>query len=243
MVEQDLIMCRALVSIFSHPLLSDTLVFRGGTAIHKLLLPPAARYSEDIDCVQIVPGPIGPIFNALRETLGPFLGAPQSKQGRSVVNLIFRTESQGAPVVPLRLKVEINSREHFSELEVRKQAFSVGSRWFSGRCVIPVFQLNELLGTKLRALYQRRKGRDLFDIWYGLTRGKADAEGVVRCFKRYLASSGLRLRRRDLAANIEEKLGNGSFVHDTDDLLRPGLAYSPPQAYRLLQEDILRQMD
>lgn len=47
-VEQDLVISRALVAIFSHPLLHDTLAFRGGTALYKLYLKPAARYSEDI---------------------------------------------------------------------------------------------------------------------------------------------------------------------------------------------------
>ena len=35
--------------------------------------------------------------------------------------------------------------------------------WFSGRCELTTYALEELLGTKLRALYQRAKGRDLFD--------------------------------------------------------------------------------
>jgi hypothetical protein len=52
-VEQDLAICRALVNIFSHPVLSDALAFRGGTALYKLYLTPAARYSEDIDFVQV----------------------------------------------------------------------------------------------------------------------------------------------------------------------------------------------
>lgn len=47
-VEQDLVISRALVEIFSQPGLSDALVFRGGTALYKLYLTPAARYSEDI---------------------------------------------------------------------------------------------------------------------------------------------------------------------------------------------------
>ena len=59
-VEQDLIICRALVSIFSHPLLAKGLAFRGGTALYKLYLKPAARYSEDIDLVQITAEPQGP---------------------------------------------------------------------------------------------------------------------------------------------------------------------------------------
>ena len=56
-VEQDLIICRALVEIFRHPDLTDNLAFRGGTALFKLHLPPV-RYSEDIDLVQVHPGPI-----------------------------------------------------------------------------------------------------------------------------------------------------------------------------------------
>ena len=53
-VEQDLVICRALVEIFSLDEAARTLAFRGGTALHKLHLAPAARYSEDIDLVQMV---------------------------------------------------------------------------------------------------------------------------------------------------------------------------------------------
>ena len=62
MVEQDLIICRALISIFSDDFLASQLAFRGGTALHKLYLQPQPRYSEDIDLVQITPGPIKPIM-------------------------------------------------------------------------------------------------------------------------------------------------------------------------------------
>ena len=68
----------------------------------------------------------------------------------------------------LRLKVEINAREHFAVLSFTKRAFSVDSRWYSGTAVIATFELDELLATKLRTLYQRRKGRDLFDLAMGL---------------------------------------------------------------------------
>ena len=61
MVEQDLIICRALISIFSDEFLASQLAFRGGTALHKLYLQPQPRYSEDIDLVQITPGPLRPV--------------------------------------------------------------------------------------------------------------------------------------------------------------------------------------
>jgi hypothetical protein len=58
-VEQDLVISRALVEIFSDRFLHDALAFRGGTALYKLHLP-AARYSEDIDLVQTKAMPAGP---------------------------------------------------------------------------------------------------------------------------------------------------------------------------------------
>ena len=90
MVEQDLILSRILVEIFSDPTLQDQLIFRGGTALHKLCFPRPLRYSEDIDVVQRNAGPIGPIFDALRNVLGHWLGtSPSRKQGPGVVNLIY----------------------------------------------------------------------------------------------------------------------------------------------------------
>ena len=151
-VEQDLIICRALIEIFNHPLLAEHLAFRGGTALFKLHLPPA-RYSEDIDLVQVEAGPIGPVMDALQEKLNPWLGVPKRKQSEGRVTLTYRMESEEG--LPLKLKVEINSREHFTVLGFDRRQFSVESRWFSGSTTILTYRLDELLGTKVRALYQR----------------------------------------------------------------------------------------
>ena len=69
-VEQDLVISRALVHIFSHPALAEGLAFRGGTALYKLYLRPA-RYSEDIDLVQVRAEASGPIMDALHESSTP----------------------------------------------------------------------------------------------------------------------------------------------------------------------------
>ena len=76
MVEQDLIICRALVSIFSDDFLRENLAFRGGTALHKLFLQPQPRYSEDIDLVQIKPGPIKPIMFRPEISFDPHVAYP-----------------------------------------------------------------------------------------------------------------------------------------------------------------------
>lgn len=70
-VEQDLILSRAVVAMFREPEIASRLAFRGGTALYKLHLRPAARYSEDIDLVQISAGPIGATIDAMRNTLDP----------------------------------------------------------------------------------------------------------------------------------------------------------------------------
>ena len=100
-VEQDLVISRALVDIFSHPELHKTLAFRGGTALYKLHLKPPARYSEDIDLVQTKAEAAGPMMDALRTVLDPWLGAPRRKQSEGRVTLTYRFTSEGEPSIPL----------------------------------------------------------------------------------------------------------------------------------------------
>src|SRR6185312_1319592 len=162
-VEQDLVLSRAVVELFNAPALGGKLALRGGTALNKLFLPEPVRYSEDIDLVQIEPAPIGPILDAVRATLDPWLGEPR-RTVKQMATLAYRFESEVPPIRTLRLKVEINTHEHFTELGYQNRQLSVRSRWFTGVADILTYSIDELMGTKLRALYQRRKGRDLFDL-------------------------------------------------------------------------------
>jgi predicted nucleotidyltransferase component of viral defense system len=237
-VEQDLILSRALVELFSQEFLATNLAFRGGTALHKLHLTPASRYSEDLDFVQIRAGPIGSVSDAIRKALDPFLGKPTWKQKQASFVLVYRMASEIPPIANLRLKIEINTREHFTVIGFEKRPFEVNSRWFSGRCELTTYDLNELLGTKLRALYQRRKGRDLFDLWFALTQGKAKPHRVVEVFKKYMMASGQTITREKLKQNLLLKMNDHDFLHDTDGLLQPGVAYDPQAAYRFVNEGV-----
>ena len=169
-VEQDLIISRAIVEVFSDPLLAENLAFRGGTALHKLYLKPPTRYSEDIDLVQVQSGPIGSTMDALRRKLDSWLGEPRRNQSEGRMIMVYRFNSEIPPITPLRLKVEVNTREHFSVLGFKRKPFSVDSPWFRGSADLLTYELEELLGTKLRALYQRSKGRDLYDLAAALER-------------------------------------------------------------------------
>ncbi len=241
-VEQDLIISRALVAIFDHDVLAKQLSFRGGTALHKLYCKPTRRYSEDIDLVQIKAGPIGAILDALQEMLNIFLGVPKRKQTEEAVSLNYRMESEGPPIIPMRLKVEINTREHEAYLGLKEKAFSVESRWYRGNCKITTFKLEELLATKVRALYQRRKGRDLFDLWLGLTDGKADATTVVEIFKKYMKAEGNKVSRKDFEESLNDKMKHPGFRSDLKPLLTANVNYDDKEAFELVRGEIVSRL-
>lgn len=240
-VEQDLIICRALVAIYSDDFLSSRLAFRGGTALHKLHLSSQPRYSEDIDMVQIVSEPIKPTIDKLREVLS-FLGTPTVKQKRNNNTLVFKIDSTDIPITTLRLKVEINCREHFSILGFEKVDFSVQNQWFSGECQIVTYKLDELIGTKIRALYERRKGRDLFDLYKALQNKNLNVDNALICFKEYMSREGKKPTHTLYVSNMEEKMANDEFLGDTISLLRPEDEYKPHEAYPIVKEQIIDKL-
>jgi predicted nucleotidyltransferase component of viral defense system len=243
-VEQDLVICRALVEIFSDEFLAKSLAFRGGTALHKLYLNPQPRYSEDIDLVQITPEPFGPVVDKLRERLS-FLGAPIRKQKENNFTLHYRFESEFPPSQNLRLKVETNCREHFTVLGYHQFPFQVNSSWFTGECNITTYQLEELLGTKLRALYQRRKGRDVYDVYKALVqKPEMDKEALLHCYHAYIAFAvNEPPTQKVYLENMEAKMQDDEFLGDIVALIRPTEKYDMKTAFELVRLELLEKMD
>ncbi|WP_179021305.1 nucleotidyl transferase AbiEii/AbiGii toxin family protein [Winogradskyella forsetii] len=242
-VEQDLVISRALVDIFSDDFLNEHLAFRGGTALHKLYLKPAPRYSEDIDLVQIKSGPIKPIMERLGEVI-TFFDQPRRTQVRghgAKAMYRFTSEYEG---IPLRLKLEINCKEHFNVLEWVNFPFTVESEWFSGKTHIRTYSINELLGTKLRALYQRSKGRDLFDLDYARRNMTINIEEIIHCFKVYTQfSTGKRPpSQKEFLLNIEQKEQNPDFTGDMEALLRTEIIYNQNEAFSWLKSEVIGRM-
>ena len=238
-VEQDLVISRALVEIFSDPILAGALAFRGGTALYKLYLTPPTRYSEDIDLVQVEPGPAGPMMEALRNVLDPWLGEARWRQSQGRVTFGYRFLSEDVPAIRLRLKVEINTREHFAVLGFTERPFSVQSRWYMGQADITSFELDELLATKMRALYQRRKGRDLFDLAMGLGDTRSNPGRIVAAFREYMDREDCPVTRAMFERNLAGKIGDVQFNADMSALLRPGFEWRPAETARTVSEQLI----
>jgi predicted nucleotidyltransferase component of viral defense system len=243
-VEQDLVICRALVEIFSDEFLAQRLAFRGGTALHKLYLNPQPRYSEDIDLVQITAEPFGPVVDRLRERLA-FLGDPARKQKENNFTLHYSFESEFPPVQNLRLKVETNCREHFTVLGYQQFPFQVNSSWFTGACNITTYPLEELLGTKLRALYQRRKGRDLYDMYKALVQVPGmDKAALLQCYHAYMDFVVDKPPTQKVyLQNMEAKMQDDEFIGDIAALIRPTEKYDQATAFELVRTELMEKMD
>lgn len=222
-VEQDLIICRAVCDLFNAPALAGKIAFRGGTAIHKLLFKRPLRYSEDIDLVQTRAEPIGATVDAMRDALA-WLGKCQREQAGHSMRLVFRFAPESAPQTALKLKLEINTREHNVLLGYRRYPFAVASDWYSARTEIVSFEPEELFGTKLRALLQRRKNRDLFDLHHGLTQLGLDRDKVVSCLNHYLALENHPISRAGAEERMLKKLTR-SLTEDIEPLLPVGVHF------------------
>lgn len=229
-VEQDLALSRAVVAIFQHPELGKQVALRGGTALNKLFIQPPSRYSEDIDLVQITSSPSGPLTDLLRDVLDPWLGKPSRTATRDGLTLLYRFTSEIQPVQPLRLKIEINTREHFTVLGRQHVPMIVENPWFRGTAQVQTYRLDELMGTKMRALFQRRKGRDLFDLWLCLEHKLIDPQTVVNCLMRYMAHEQHPVSRAEYEQNLYGKRSDPVFAGDITPLLNANVTYDPAQA-------------
>lgn len=215
-IEQDLLLSRLMIEIARDEVLGPELVMRGGTCLHKLHLPTPLRYSEDLDYVRCTRGGIKPYTQALAK-IAEGVGLTVSSRQRSgqMVHVYFDgqpTEGIGR----IRIKIEMNIAETEPHRSRKTIPHTVETSWWSGEADIPTFEPNELLATKLRALYQRSKGRDLFDLWLGLTMLRADPEQIVAGFNHYMRDAAFSFP--ELRKNLAAKLASASFRRDLDAL-------------------------
>jgi predicted nucleotidyltransferase component of viral defense system len=227
-VEQDLIICRALCDLFRSEQLRGRIAFRGGTAIHKLLFAKALRYSEDIDLVQTRAEPIGATIDGVRAALS-WLGKPQREQAAHTTHLVFRFTPEVEGGGWLKLKVEINTREHANVRGFKIYPFEVNSGWHQAKAEVLSFDAEEMFGTKLRALLQRDKNRDLFDLHQGLIQLSLDCDTVIACFQHYLELEGHLISRANAEERMLKRL-NHSLTEDIAPLLSPEASFTDDEA-------------
>ncbi len=240
MVEHDLILTRVLVEIYKHPVIANNLAFRGGTALNKLYLSPPARFSEDIDLVQIKSEPIGETLDLIRTSIDPWLGKPARELTQRSIKLFYKYQSIDKE--PVKLKIEINTTEHFHLRDLQRIRLAADTEWFKGESEILTYQLEELMATKFKALYQRRKGRDLFDTWMILSRGLVNVEDSVQLMEEYCKKVHEQITRALFEQNLILKRNHPDFNFDMEPLLAFNTEWDFDEAFEMVMGELIPKL-
>lgn len=239
-VEQDLLLARLIVDIYNHPALREELVFRGGTCLHQVHLHHPLRYSEDLDFVRRSHTGIGPIFDAMREVADAVGLDVRGTDVGQHPKMRLRAPAEGIDGATLRIKLEINTHETTPAGPLIRMPFSVHTAWFAGEAEVLTFTTAELVSTKLRAMFQRSKGRDLFDLWLALTHLHVAPRDILASFSPY-RPDGYTAERA--VENLRAKMDDETFRTDLDLLVThwPD-GYSIDDAAELVIDQLLRHV-
>lgn len=258
-VEQDLLLSLAMRAIFDDKFLAEQVAMRGGTALHKVHLAPAARYSEDIDLVAVGERPENHIKRALMRVLRPVLGRERSSAWATlrlavrnaakpsrILRCIYQIPSVSEPGRELTLQVETNVSERFPKCELQRLPFEVRFRGKPLQGTLVSYNINEMLATKMRALFQRRRGRDLFDLYWALTSQAARpviVDEVVDAFQHYMRGEDTRVPRAEFVTHLRSCLADrAGFCTDMIPLLRGGVKYDPAEAALHVETHVLSRL-
>ena len=253
-VEQDLLLCRSMAALFNDPFLHGQIAMRGGTLLHKVHLAPPSRYSEDIDLVVFGDRPEGHILKALRRVLSDVLGKPKTSiwdaiqlairnavKPSRVLRMTYEVASVSEPGTTLTVVIEANVTERQPFRPIVEMPFEFSFRDATAKTLINGYDIHEMLGTKMRALFQRRRGRDLFDLYWALTRAKpaVDPSAIIESFEHYLSREGSKATRAEWVGILDSHLADRGFCSDMNPLLRVGLQYDPHKAGEYVRTTLL----
>jgi predicted nucleotidyltransferase component of viral defense system len=264
-VEQDLLLSRAMAAIFADDFLASQVAMRGGTVLHKVHLAPAARYSEDIDLVLVGGRPVSHVRKALARVLRPVLGEPalnvldtfqlavrNAVQPSQVARMVYRYRPTVAPPAEMKIKVEVNYSECDPCYAVVDLPYHPPLPELEAPVTLRSYELDEMLGTKLRALLQRTQGRDLFDIHRACVRSDehaaaggpalVDPDRVVASFRLYMQMEGSRVFRADFERALAQKLASRLFRGDMTRVLPPGVEFDVDAAADSLRSLFLARL-
>lgn len=253
-VEQDLLLCRAMAALFDDKFLSSQIAMRGGTLLHKVHLAPPARYSEDIDLVVVGTRPPDHIRRAIRRVLTDVLGTPEASvwgtlalairntvKPSRVLRMTYSARSIIEPNRTLEIVVEANVTERKPHRAVVEMPFNFPFRDKPVQTRIKGFDIHEMLGTKMRAMFQRKRGRDLFDLYWALTKSPTpvDPAAIIASFEHYLKQEGTKAGRAEFIGILEDHLKDRGFCSDMQPLLRTDITYDPQAAGKYVKTHLL----
>lgn len=165
-VYREYLQIMMLKAIYDDPM-GKTIYFKGGTAIHLLFGGP--RFSEDLDfTVSGSESAFLEIFERAVKRIGALEDIAIKKRATIAGNRWLLTAHPSILRFPIYLTLDFSFRERVLDPQ-QSTLTSVFPIVFTS--YVHHLSMEEILAEKVRAILTRRKGRDLYDLWYLSTRG------------------------------------------------------------------------
>ena len=218
-VEQDLVLACFIVEAANDPLLSQAVVLKGGTCLNKIWLDHPWRYSEDLDYQLAHDSDIKEITKALQR-IGDGFGFSRINHDSNVWLAHVFMVDQSLEGDRLRIKVDVEKKPLHLEASVSQKEFQVDNPWFRGNASVLSISSQEILASKVIAIYQRRQPRDLFDIWAALRTELVAMEDIAAAFERYRPLNPEHWTSRQAARSLIERINEQEYISNLKYLAR-----------------------
>lgn len=233
LAEHDLRLTHALAGLYCAPALKDVLAFKGGTALNKIYFEKFSRLSVDLDFNLIGPprevvkqgAPIRKSIEDVLRDQDPDYEFRFSYRADQTTLLARYTPHSGGAKQPL--KIELSMRESVPIMGLHEM--SIPSPDVGSPIKVRTYSIEELLSTKIRALYERKKGRDIFDLDCARSL-KLNRPAIRKLVYYYFYRSGKIFNWRVLRTNLEAKASDKRFGDDIKPFLRPDVSFDAPAA-------------
>jgi hypothetical protein len=158
------------------------------------------------------------------------------------LRMAYSVPSVSEPGTTLDIVVEANVTERTPHRPIVEIPFEFPFRDAPIKTRLNGYDIHEMLGTKMRALFQRRRGRDLFDLYWALTLANppVNPSTVIGSFRHYLQQEGNVAGRAEFISILDSHLADRGFCSDMDQLLRSGATYDPHQAGKYVKAKLLK---
>jgi len=182
-VEKDYVLGWILYSVSSSSL-SKHFAFKGGTALSKVYFPSQWRLSEDLDFTLLGEADWQDIAKSLSEEVPSIMGRESripltlNKIPFTNPNYLQSRFQYIGPVSKNTVKIEV-SKERFVGDVLQKE---VAQLFDCPRFTVHVYSLENILSEKIRALLERGKVKDYYDVWRLLKTESFDYDKVRKLF-------------------------------------------------------------
>jgi predicted nucleotidyltransferase component of viral defense system len=228
--ELDYRLVKTLEAFYIDDFLSKRLCMKGGTAINKLYLHEASRLSVDLDFNQI--GPKEEVLRErrdIRERIVELLEKQDSSYEIHSEHMYEQTriksryKTVAGPI--WNFKIEISHVERFPIVSlVKKQAKTP-----DGLADVVTYTLEELTATKLRALFERFKGRDIYDLYF-ISQLKPDPTVIRKMFLYYFYRSCKVFNPKVHYKNLIKRYESGNYTDDVTAFVKPTFTFDLTKA-------------